>query len=437
VQFSTIPFAGTHMDIPSITDLTQLSDFDEINQVLLSPKFVQGGFPESGKKFIAGVITLLDGKTHAQRRLVMSRMLNDNHVADMRETFLKPAIDQSLKEIAASTSSVDGIIHTDLVMLAQRSIHRIAAAVSGVDGINSPGDADRLIELVRRIAAGVTVQFSREPQEEVLRDAENAKQEFNREFFAVSLSRRMALAEELKAARISADGLPQDMLMQTVAHRDDVWSGDEDLPLREICHFLVGASQTTAGSLVLFILRLEQWFADHPDDRALVDSDPNFLRAAAYESLRLTVGAPARLRRATEDVTLKSGRTIKQGETIALLFIPANMSKSRFGEDADQFNPHRDVGSLTPWGLSFGAGAHACPGRPLVTGNRSMKAQTEVDGTLVTISRRLYASGLRLNEDRPPVPDPNTHYSVFQEVPIKFTNPKGMISEARAEASSS
>ena len=327
MKFSTIPFASTHMDIPSITNLTQLSDFDEINQVLLSQKFIQGGFPVSGKKFIAGVITLLDGKTHAQRRLVMSRMLNDNHVADMREAFLEPAIDQSLKEIAAGTKPVDEIIHADLVMLAQRSIHRIAAAVSGVDGIDTPKDADRLIELVRRIAAGVTVQFSREPEEEVLRDAEDAKQEFNNELFAASLKRRVALADDVKSGALSAEALPQDMLMQTVAHRDGVWSGDEDLPLREICHFLVGASQTTAGSLVLFILRLEQWFADHPEDRTLVDSDPNFLRAAAYESLRLTVGAPARLRTAIEDVTLKSGRTIKQGETIALLFIPANMSR--------------------------------------------------------------------------------------------------------------
>src|SRR5690606_33969300 len=125
-----------------------------------------------------------------------------------------------------------------------------------------------------------------------------------------------------------------------------------------------------------------------------------------------------------------SGLQVQKGQTIALLFIPANMTKSRFGEDADTFNPHRDTGKLTPWGLAFGAGAHACPGRPLVTGNRSMKAHAAVDGTLVTIARRLYAAGLALDRDHPPVRESATHYSVFQEVPILFTRPEALLRPA-------
>ncbi len=233
---------------------------------------------------------------------------------------------------------------------------------------------------------------------------------------------------------MDAKDLPQDLLMQTLTYREDAWDGDEELPLREICHFMVGATQTTAGSLVLFILRLEEWLSKHPEDRKLIDGDPNFLRAAAFESLRLTVGAPARLRTALEDITLPSGQVIQKGQTIALLFIPANMSKSRFGEDAETYNPHRDTGNMTPWGLAFGAGAHACPGRPLVTGNRSMKAQTAVDGTMVTISRRLYDSGLELDADKPPVRETATHYSVFQEVPIRFNKPERLNNSSSTSA---
>lgn len=414
------------MDIPSVTHLTQLSDFDEINQVLLSQKFVQGGFREPSKSLMTGVITLLDGKLHAQRRLIMSQLLSDNRVASMRERFLGPAIDHSLQEIAAIGKRVDGAIHSELVTLAQRSVHRVAAAVSGVDGIEGMEATDRFVKIVRRLADGVGAHFSRSPIQVVLRDAEVAKQELNDGFLAASLVRRLALAEEVEAGRIAKEELPEDLLMQLVLHRNDVWSGDETLPLREIAHFLVGASQSTANSLVLFLIRLEQWLEDHPEDRALIAQDPNFLRAAAFESLRLTVGAPARLRTALEDVTLKSGRVIKKGETVVLLFIPANMNESRFGNDAREYNPHRSVAVGTPWGLSFGAGAHACPGRPLVTGNRSMKAQTDVDGTLVTISRRLYAAGFRLDESKPPVPDPTTHYSIFLEVPIKFIAPEAL-----------
>jgi hypothetical protein len=117
--------------------------------------------------------------------------------------------------------------------------------------------------------------------------------------------------------------------------------------------------------------------------------------------------APRQRAHATEDVRLVSGREIKKGERVALLFIPANMERERFGEDADRFNPHRDTASTLPWGMSFGSGAHSCPGRPLVTGSRSRK-KADVDGTMVTIARRLYDAGMQLDTANPPVADETT-----------------------------
>jgi cytochrome P450 len=425
--FSTIPFAETHMDIPSISELTQISNYEDINHVLLSQKFIQGGFQLAGRELIPDAILLLDGKRHIKRRGIMSRTLSDGHVAALRESYLKPTVAQCLREIADSGPSADGSVRADLVMLAQRSIHRIAAAISGVDGADDLPEVDRLVSLIKRIAAGIQVQFSREPADVVLADAKKALRAFNDEYLAASREKRLAIVNEVKAGRKNASELPQDLLTQTLTHTEDAWDGDDELPLREIAHFMVGATQTTAGALVIFILRLEEWLSAHPQDRKLIESDPNFLRNAAFESLRLTVGAPARLRTATEEVTLPSGLVVDKGQTIALLFIPANMSKSRFGEDADTYNPHRDVGKLTPWGFAFSAGVHACPGRPLVTGNRSMKAQTAVDGTMVTIARRLYRAGMALDPDHPPVPESATHYSIFREVPIRFTRPEGLI----------
>ncbi len=433
-SFSTIPFAETHVGIPSISELTQISNFEDINHVLLSRNFVQGGFQLAGQELIGDAILLLDGKRHVKRRGIMSRTLSDTNVATMREQYLKPAIEMCLGEIAASTPVTDGCIKTDLVRLAQRSVHRISAALSGLDGVETPAQVDHLVALIRRIAAGIQVQFSREAPDVVLADAKKALREFNDAFFAASRARRLSLVTEMEAGRITSADLPQDLLTQTLVYRADPWDGDEELPLREIAHFMVGATQTTAGSLVLLILRLEEWLAGHPEDRRLIEDTPDFMRAAAFESLRLTVGAPVRLRTATEDVTLPSGLAVEKGQTIALLLIPANMTKSRFGDDADAYNPHRDMGNATPWGLAFGAGAHACPGRPLVTGNRSMKAHTAVDGTMVTIARRLYRAGLTLDKDRPPIRESATHYSVFQEVPIVFTRPEALAPEMAADA---
>lgn len=432
MKFSTIPFAGEHMDLPSVAHMTQISRFDEINQILLSSKFIQGGFTDAREKLITDTLITVDGKRHMRRRGMLSRIMNDSHLAAMREQFLNPVISQTLADLAASAKHADGVLYADLVPLAQRCVQLIAAAVAGVDCENTPERTDRLVGLVKRIGAGVQVEFSREPVETVLKDAELAQRQFHDEFFKASYDRRAALIEEVKQGKRESADLPKDVLTQTIQHDLDAWDGDQDLPLREICLFLVGASATTAGSLILLVLRLEEWFETHPEDRNLLDADPNFLRGAAFESLRLTVGAPARVRTALQDVRLASGREIKQGESVALLLIPANMSKERFGEDADTFNPHRDVGDLAPWGLSFGAGAHACPGRPLVVGNRSMKARSDIDGTLVSIARNLYGAGLTLNESKPPVPETATHYSAFKEVPIKFTRPDAFRAEAAA-----
>lgn len=431
MKFSTIPFASDHMDLPSVAHMTQISRFDEVNQILLSSNFIQGGFTEAREKLITDTLIAVDGKRHSKRRGILSRVMNDSHIAAMREEFLRPAIERTLRDLASAAANADGVLYADLVSLAQRCIQRIAAAVAGVDCEYTPENTDRLINLVKRIGAGVQVEFATGSHDKVLADAYVAQNEFLEEFFRASYDRRKALADEVRQGKREASTLPRDVLMQAIMHDIDAWDGDDDLPLREICLFLVGASATTAGSLILLFLRLEEWFETHPQDRALLDTDPNFLRNAAFESLRLTVGAPARVRIALQDVKLASGREIKQGESVALLLVPANMSKERFGADADTFNPHRDVGKLTPWGLAFGAGAHACPGRPLVVGNRSMTAKVAVDGTLVSIARHLYRGGMMLDERKEPVPETATHYAAFKEIPVKFTR----LDALRAEAS--
>jgi cytochrome P450 len=192
--------------------------------------------------------------------------------------------------------------------------------------------------------------------------------------------------------------------------------------LREVCLFLSAASQTTANGFVLFVLLLEDWLKSHPEDRRLIACDDSFLRKAVFEALRLAATVPARLRTATEDVTLTSGRTVRAGEHVALLIIPANTKQEKlFGADPESYNPHRSLGDVPPWGLTFGSGAHTCPGRPLVTGSRGMKVHSDVDGSLVSMARGFYAAGMELDPDHPPMLDPATHYNNYAKVMVKFS----------------
>lgn len=406
----------------AVADYLQISDFDEVTEILRSRKFVQGSHYEARKTLMKNTLIVLDGKPHLRRRNLLNNLFSESAVAELRADHLVPVIDRCVAEIAAMPRGADGKIAADLVVLVQRCVYRIAAAVAGIDGLERPEAADRMIQQVKSITAGFTVEWSKEPMDVVLARANRDQQEFRAELFEDSHRRRLSLVEKLRRNEMTREQLPRDVMTYLILHSGDGWDDDVDLRLRETCLFLSAASQTTANGFLLFVLLLEDWLKSHPEDRALIESDPNFLRRAVYESLRVAATVPARLRTATEDVTLASGRQMKAGQHVALLIIPANISNyNQFGSDPDKYNPHREVGDIAHWGLTFGSGSHTCPGRPLVTGGRSMKAQTSVDGSMVSIARRFYAAGMELDPDMPPERDPDTHYNNYARVMVKFS----------------
>jgi cytochrome P450 len=250
-----------------------------------------------------------------------------------------------------------------------------------------------------------------------------ARDAFRDEFFVPSYRTRLNALSRRDAAEQRITTAAADALTLMLMHREDAWAGDEELILRETTLLLNASTQTTTIAFTGMVLRLERWLALHPEDRHKIETDPEFLRRAAFESLRMTVSTPARIRVATEDVTLASGRRVRSGEAVALLFLPANQDPGRFGESGTEYNPERRIAEGTPpWGLCFGAGAHTCPGRPLVTGGRNPTGRIDVDGTLVSLGRRFYAAGLRLDPERPPVSDTGTHYDIYSSVPVILTN---------------
>ncbi len=422
--------AGTHPDTqtpPStatadaVAGMTRLTDFEEIGEVLRSRKFEQASSRLVRETLMKDVLFLIDGEEHLARKRILARMLDDNAVAGYRDRHLLPVLEQCLAEEAARHRGPDGVVRTDLAPLAQRCMHRVAAALTGMDGLESDAAVKRFVTQLRTIVAGKTVDWSLDDKQAVIARANAAYDDFWKEFFEPSLSRRKALVAAARARGEDPVASATDMLTLMVVHREDTWKSDDLLMMREINTFLTASTQSSTTAFVLYVLRLEKWLAEHPEDRALVEKDPAFLRQAAFESLRVSVSPPARMRTATEDVTLASGRTIHAGETVALFLAEANRATTLFGEDTDTFNPHRKVPSGTPrWGLSFGAGAHACPGRPLVTGSRNPAGAIGVDGTMVSILRRFKEAGLALDPAQPPLRDPGTHYEIYASVPILF-----------------
>jgi cytochrome P450 len=162
---------------------------------------------------------------------------------------------------------------------------------------------------------------------------------------------------ELIAARRSGEVTGrQDLLsILATAEVDGERLSDEDL-LNFSFLFLVAGNETTRNLIALGTLAL----IEHPDQFAMLRSDPTRLTCAVEEMLRYTSPVTHMARRATEDVEIR-GQLVKKGDTVVMLYGSANRDEDVFGPTAEEFditrnpNPH----------VAFGCGEHACLGAQL------------------------------------------------------------------------
>lgn len=403
-------------DMPYVATLQQLTDYEEINEVLRSRDFVQGAFEISTPHFLENSLLVIDGAPHLQRRRMEAHLFSKTAMASYKSDQLDPMVDATIEDLKQRSEA--GPVVVDLVPVTRAMLCRMVARIAGLDEVPLGEPTERLVSYVDRFGAGMTVEWATGDQDAIIQAGLEARIDFERTMFREPAARRKLLVEEFRAGRIEREDLPKDLITLLYLHWQDDW--DDELPLRETTQMFVGAMQTTSQAMQLFVLNLDRWFREHPEDRDLLNTDPTFLRKALNESLRLFVASPVRIRKALCDVTLSTGRQIAEGERIGLLYREANEDEKLFGEDAETFNPFREVSEVSPWGLAFGGGMHACLGRPLVTGITSGDDVT--DGTMLIMARKLYAAGMELDPTYPPVPDAATFYDAYSSLPVVLRN---------------
>lgn len=144
-----------------------------------------------------------------------------------------------------------------------------------------------------------------------------------------------------------------------------------------------------------------------------------------HESLRLEPASPVAWRQATVDVEV-AGRAVAAGTRVVLDLKAANQDPEVWGPTGATFDPHRVLpDGVSPWGLSFGAGPHACIGQELDGGlvEGAGGTSTHLFGTVAVMAHAVLAAGGRPDPASPPVLDPasvRTHYSSY---PILFGAP--------------
>ncbi|OBA99459.1 cytochrome [Mycobacteriaceae bacterium 1482268.1] len=173
----------------------------------------------------------------------------------------------------------------------------------------------------------------------------------------VALGQLYEYFTKLIEARRSGDVTGQTDLLSILAAAevDGERLTDEDL-LNFSFLLLVAGNETTRNLIALGTIAL----LDHPDQFAMLHSDPSLLTCAVEEMLRFTSPVTHMAREATQDVEIR-GQKIKAGDTVVMLYGSANRDEEIFGPTSEEFditrnpNPH----------IAFGAGEHACLGAQL------------------------------------------------------------------------
>jgi cytochrome P450 len=148
---------------------------------------------------------------------------------------------------------------------------------------------------------------------------------------------------------------------------------------------MFGGIETTEGMISNAVLHL----LDHPEQRALVESDGELLANVIEESLRLEPAAAVIDRYASRDVRLGDA-SIERGELVTISIAGANRDPAVF-PDPDRFDVRRHNARRH---VAFAHGPHVCLGMHLAR----LEAYTAVGRILDRLP------GLRLDPERPAAP---------------------------------
>ncbi len=398
---------------PPLDDIPRLTAYHDVDHVLRSKDFVQagGGHRENAPMTLHTVVSL-SGQDHFERRRIEAPVFSRASLEACERDVLEPAIVAALARCRAKGDGGE-VVRVDLLTLARDVLARVSACIVGIDISPEDDDIQRLLVYTDRLSDGHNVDWSSRNHDEVMRVALDVKRRFVEEYFAPSWQRRA----EINSGASPRDDVSIDLLSSMIGEADHFAQWDLDTVVRETVLFLTAAIGSPARAIPFVVSELDGWLNKHGEDRDQL-GDPEFIRTSINEALRLHTPGSPKLRRASRDVSLPSGRRMREGDHVAADIAAANRDVDVFGADADAFNPRREPRSVQAFGVAFGAGPHTCIGLFMTMG----KPGAEPTGTLVRLLLELYRAGMRPDPDRPPTQQPDNPKR-FATFPILLAAP--------------
>ncbi len=391
----------------------RVSGYQNALQALCDRRLVQSMYNECDV-LMERVLLTLHGEAHTCRRAIEWKLFR----RDFARYYEREVYPITLKRTLAPYLARGNL---DLPEFGFRVNINLSADIAGIDRReDSESETDGLVAFTRKFSEGATLSHSTRDKNTVREEVASALAQFNEQFLRPSRSRREALLQQLSEGSLTEDDVPRDILTVLLTNRADQ-DLDDDMILREVAFFMQAGSHSSANALTHSFHEINEWCRHHPEDRDRFMSDNHFLRRCVHESLRLHPASPVAWRTANEAFSLPDGTDVAEGDSVVIDLMSANLEAALFGEDAEQFNPHRAVAErIPPFGLSFGIGIHTCFGRDIAGGLGDANAEGEAPhlGTLTNLLKNLMQHDARLDPDNPPVADDNTERPNWGTYPL-------------------
>lgn len=399
------PMTACPIDRPTLT----LSTFAEVRDAMRARDLRQALY-DDGALVMADCLLDLHGPEHRDRRRLENRLFRRETFEDYETNLLPRAIAEALDPLAA-------VGRGDLVQIGYRAVMHLTALIAGIDV--DPANADRLEHIVKVFSKGATAVHAIGDRTELFAEVAGALDEFDELFFQPSAARRRQALANLAGGVLAPSELPRDVLT-TLLQNVDALDLPEEVMRREVAFYLQAGGHSTANALTHTLDEL--WSQGDP---ALVEEarrDPAVLQRCVHEALRLHPASPVAWRRSLVAVEMRSGSEIAENVLVVLDIEAANRDESVWGRDSDRFDPYRIVpDGMHPWGLSFGAGTHACIGMELDGGVPADPGDlVQLYGTVALLGSALLRAGAAPDPAAVPVIDPGSERLHYSRYPIVF-----------------
>ena len=394
----------------------RLASWSQVREAFRSKELRQAGYSE-GAVVMSDTLLDLHGKAHRERRRVENRLFRREIFSYWEHEVLGRTIDITLNPFVEAKQG-------DLSVICYRCAMNLTATIAGID--QDPSDAkqtETLYGIVKKFSEGATLLHSKRNKDQVRQEVKEAMDQFAKDFFDPSRETRERLIEESINGTINQDDLPKDVLTTLLVNREQLGLTDQII-FREICFYLQAGAHSTANAFTHTVDDILNWGQQYPEDLNKAREDLSFVQRCMHESLRLNPASPVALRRPLRDMELSDGTLLSEGTEVTLDLMLANRDNEIFGESSGTYDPYREVPEGIPrWGMSFGAGMHACVGAELDGGLEIDPDRPESEalfGTVAIMAHALLSAGGRRDPNNPPQHDPNSERKHFSTYPVIF-----------------